>query len=192
MGYLFFINGGPVSWAAKHQKVVAQSSNEAEYIALSEACKEASWLKQLFNHSFKIKLGALPMYCDNTGAIALAKNPTLHKKSKHFEVRHHAVRELVSTRVVSINHIRSEKNPTDILTKALTEAKFREQRSFSSMSGQPELELYNVSEEANKAITAYVSRHINRNTQTISQTNESENTRRIEINLIHSISDVHT
>jgi hypothetical protein len=163
MGYLFFINGGPVSWAARHQRIVAQSSNEAEYIALSEACKEASWMKQLLNHSFNIPLKSLPMSCDNTGAIALSKNPTLHKKAKHFEVRHHAVRQLVATRVVSINHIRSEKNPADILTKALTEAKFKEQRSFT-MSGQPELDLY-VSEEANLAITAYVSRLDSRNTQ---------------------------
>jgi len=46
-GYLFTLAGGPVSWKTKRQNVVALSSTEAEYIALSEATKEAVWIRRL-------------------------------------------------------------------------------------------------------------------------------------------------
>lgn len=46
-GYIFMLNGGPVSWCSKRQPTVALSSTEAEYIALTLAAKEATWLRLL-------------------------------------------------------------------------------------------------------------------------------------------------
>ena len=46
-GYIFMLNGGPVSWYSKKQAIVALSSTEAEYIALTLAAKEATWLRLL-------------------------------------------------------------------------------------------------------------------------------------------------
>ena len=46
-GYIFMLNGGPVSWCSKRQSTVALSSTEAEYIALTLAAKEATWLRLL-------------------------------------------------------------------------------------------------------------------------------------------------
>ena len=45
--YIFMLNGGPVSWCSKRQSTVALSSTEAEYIALTLAAKEATWLRLL-------------------------------------------------------------------------------------------------------------------------------------------------
>ena len=84
-GSLFICNGGAVSWKSSKQTVIADSTMEAEYIAASKAVKEAFWYKK-----FVVELGvmssvAIPLYCDNNGAIALAKEPRSHQKSKHIE-----------------------------------------------------------------------------------------------------------
>ena len=74
-GYVFTINGGAVSWKSSKQETVIDSTIEAEYIAASEAAKEGVWIRK-----FLIELGVFPnassplgLYCDNSGAIAQAK-----------------------------------------------------------------------------------------------------------------------
>ncbi|MES7295843.1 Ty1/Copia family ribonuclease HI [Cutibacterium acnes] len=76
-GYVFCLNGGAVSWRSSKQDTVADSTTEAEYIAASEAAKEAVWIRK-----FIIELGVIPnaaeplaLFCDNNGAIAQAKEP---------------------------------------------------------------------------------------------------------------------
>ena len=82
-GFVFKVNGGVVSWKSFKQKMVADSTTEAEYIAASEAAKEGVWIRK-----FLIELGVFPnasspldLYCDNSGAIAQAKEPRNHQKS---------------------------------------------------------------------------------------------------------------
>ncbi|KAK1683719.1 hypothetical protein QYE76_044567 [Lolium multiflorum] len=88
-GYVFILNGAAVSWSSSKQCTVAKSSTESEYIAASEASSEAVWMKR-----FIVELGVVPsaldplvIYCDNTGAIANAKEPRSHKKLKHIKLR---------------------------------------------------------------------------------------------------------
>ena len=80
-GYVFCLNRGAVSWRSSKQDTVADSTTEAEYIAASEAAKEAVWIKK-----FVTGLGVIPsisnpvdLYCDNNGAIAQAKEPRSHQ-----------------------------------------------------------------------------------------------------------------
>ena len=82
-GYVFTLNGGAASWCSSKQSVVAGSTCEADYMAASEATHEAIWMKE-----FITDLGVIPnasgpitLFCDNTGAIALAKEPRFHKKT---------------------------------------------------------------------------------------------------------------
>ena len=79
-GFVFCLNGGAVSWRSSKQDVVADSTTEAEYIAASNATKEAVWIKNVV-----FRLGVVPsitnpvdVYCDNNGAIAQAKEPRSH------------------------------------------------------------------------------------------------------------------
>ena len=74
-GYVFLLNGGAVSWCSSKQSVVAGSTCEAEYIAASEAANEGVWMKEFISDRGVISSASGPMkiYCDNTGAIALAK-----------------------------------------------------------------------------------------------------------------------
>ena len=90
-GYVYILNGGAVSWCSCKQSVVATSTCEAEYIAASEAAQEGISMKE-----FTTDLGVIPnasgpmtLFSDNTGAIALAKEPRFHKKTRHKIGRAH-------------------------------------------------------------------------------------------------------
>ena len=92
-GFVFFLNGGAVSWKSFKQSTVDDSTTEAECIAASEAAKEACWTKK-----FLIELGVGPdangpvkLLCDNNGAIAQTKEPRAHHKSKHVLRKYHLV-----------------------------------------------------------------------------------------------------
>ena len=95
-GYMFTLNGGAVSWKSSKQETTADSTTESEYIAASEAAKEAVWIKK-----FITELGVVPsivhlilLHCDNNGAITQAKEPLSHQRSKHVLMRYHLIREI--------------------------------------------------------------------------------------------------
>jgi hypothetical protein len=124
-GYVFILNGAAVSWRSSKQSVIAESTTEAEYVAAAEAAQEGVWMRE-----FMIELGVVPsaldpmvIYCDNTGAIANAKEPRSHKNSKHFKRRLHSIREHVKDGNINICKVHTDLNVADPLTKALPRAK---------------------------------------------------------------------
>ena len=99
---------------------------EAEYIAASEAAKEAVWLK-----NFLTDLRIVPnmdkpvtLYCDNSGAVANSKEPRSHKRGKHIERKYHLIREIVNRGDVVVKKIPTLDNLADPFTKTLTEKLF--------------------------------------------------------------------
>jgi hypothetical protein len=120
-GYVSFVAGGPVSWQSKRQSVVAQSSTEAEYIAMSELAKEGAWIRYLLEGlSYKgPDLDPITLYGDNQGSLALAENPTFHRGSKHIAVRYHLIRQEVEEGRLQLAYIPTDHMPADGLTKAL-------------------------------------------------------------------------
>ena len=96
-GYVFLLNGGAVSWYSSKQSVVAGSMCEAEYIAASEAANEGVWMKEFISDLGVIPSASGPMnfFCDNTGAIALAKESRFHKRTKHIKRRFNSIWDLV-------------------------------------------------------------------------------------------------
>ncbi|KAL5725484.1 hypothetical protein ACHQM5_008624 [Ranunculus cassubicifolius] len=84
-GYLFTFAGGAVSWQAKLQKCVALSTTEAEYIAVTEYCKEMLWLKKFFKE-LRMKQERFTVLCDSQSARHLSKNLSFHLRSKHIQV----------------------------------------------------------------------------------------------------------
>ena len=64
----------------------------------------------------------------NQGAIKLAQNPITHSRSKHIEIIHHFVRELVEREVIQLRYKPTDQNILDILTKALGRLKFNQLR----------------------------------------------------------------
>ena len=86
-GHIITLGGGAITWQSRLQKCVALSMTEAEYIAITEGCKELLWLKR-FLGELEVICPAYPLYCDNQSAIYLAKNSTFHARSKHIDVRY--------------------------------------------------------------------------------------------------------
>ncbi|KAL3640704.1 hypothetical protein CASFOL_015672 [Castilleja foliolosa] len=123
-GYVFTCLGGAISWKARLQKVVALSSTEAEFIAATEAVKEAMWfkgvIKELLNRN-----DVITVYCDNQSALHLSKNPMFHERSKHIDVRLHFIRDVIERKEVHMEKVGTEDNPADMLTKVLPMSKFR-------------------------------------------------------------------
>lgn len=122
-GYCFRLAGGIVSWRSQRQKTVATSSTHAEYVAASEAAKEAFWIIGLLNElSFLDPLlsqGTMPLYIDNSLALKLTKNPESYARTRHIDVRYHYVRELVESKVIDTRWISGKTNPADMFTKPL-------------------------------------------------------------------------
>ncbi|MCO5567226.1 hypothetical protein L7F22_020915 [Adiantum nelumboides] len=117
-GYVFTMAGGAISWRSRLQTCVTQSTTEAEYVAASEACKEAIWLGQLVT-DLGIKEETPMLHCDSQSAIQLARNPVYHSKTKHVNVKYHFIREMVEDKQVQLVKVHTTDNPTDLLTKGL-------------------------------------------------------------------------
>ena len=123
-GCIFALGGGPVSWRSILQSTIALSTTEAEYMAATEAVKEAIWLKGLLGDLGVIQEN-IAVFCDNQSAIFLAKNQTYHARTKHIDVKYHYVREIIESGVVLLKKIDTKDNPADMLTKIVSEVKFQ-------------------------------------------------------------------
>ncbi|BCR88813.1 uncharacterized protein ACHE_50011A [Aspergillus chevalieri] len=120
-GFVFSINGTPISWISRKQSVTAQSSTEAEYMAVSEAAKQAIWIRHFL---YAIGKGSIfcnvptTIYEDNQGAIKIADNPVDHPKTKHIAVRYHAIRDHIGNGEIQLAYLPTDKMIADGLTKA--------------------------------------------------------------------------
>ncbi|KAL4346658.1 hypothetical protein GQ457_17G009700 [Hibiscus cannabinus] len=120
-GFVLYLNGGAVSWKSSKQGTVADSTTEAEYIAASEAAKEAVWIKK-----FITGLGVIPsisdavgLYCDNNGAIAQANESRSHQRSKHILRRFYLIREIIDRGDVEICKVHTYDNIVDPLDEGI-------------------------------------------------------------------------
>ena len=133
-GYAFILSGGPISWTSRRQTTTAQSSVEAEYMAMAEAVKEAIWWRRFLGELSQRSRSPTPVLADNTGSIALARNPDHHSRTKHIGVRYHLTREHLQRGTISLHHVPSEENTADIFTKALPRPAFLHHRTGLGLS----------------------------------------------------------
>ena len=124
-GYVFTLNGGAISWSSKKQSVVALSSTEAEYIGITHAAKEATWVRHLLSELYSPRVLDYPInvHCDNRSAIELVKNTTFHSRTKHIAIRYHYIREAFNDGILSLTHRGTDDMPADMFTKALIRVK---------------------------------------------------------------------
>lgn len=124
-GFAFILAGAPISWEARKQRTVALSSTEAEYIAISEATKEAMFLRDILNN-IGIECECVELFNDNQGAIKLTQNRNFHSRTKHIDIRHHFVRDMCEQGVIKLKYLSTDKMPADVLTKGLNGTKHHE------------------------------------------------------------------
>ncbi|KAG8490001.1 hypothetical protein CXB51_016020 [Gossypium anomalum] len=122
-GYVFTLAGGPISWKSTLQFTVALSTTEAEYMAVTEAVKEAIWLQGMVK-TLGLVQEHINVYCDSQSAIHLAKNQVYHARTKHIDVRFHFVREIIDEGKICLQKIKTADNPADMMTKVVTATKF--------------------------------------------------------------------
>ena len=102
------------SWASQHQKTVALSVGESEYMELAATGRQCAWLR-----SFSAEIGflftqATTICADNQAAIFLAINPAVERRTKHIDIHHHYICKQVETKVVDLYHIAGEENPVKL------------------------------------------------------------------------------
>jgi hypothetical protein len=118
-GFIIYINGSPIVWKSKGQERVAYSSTEAEYIAMSNVCKEIMFIIQLLQQmKLKVNLPAI-LNVDNMGAIYLSSSQMSSQRTKHIDIRHHGMKEYIEDGFIKVVFVRSEDNDSDIFTKNL-------------------------------------------------------------------------
>ena len=132
-GGAIMCGGACVCWFSRTQKCVTLSTSEAEYVALGDAVKEL-FLRQVWRFMLPGKgMPCFPVFEDNQGAVQLSQNPVSNSNSKHVD-RHHFFRELVRQGDISVNHVPSEYQHADILTKVLAFDLFAIHRRFLNES----------------------------------------------------------
>jgi hypothetical protein len=118
-GYVFLLAGGAVSWSSKKQATVALSTAEAEYVAATHAAKQILWHRSLFNELEIPQPETSVLFSDNQAAIAISHHPEFHARTKHIDIAHHFLRDLVESGTIEIIYIQTRENLADVFTKGL-------------------------------------------------------------------------
>lgn len=135
-GYVILYAGCPILSASKMQTLVALSTTEAEYIALSSALREVIGILNLlnelkerkfaFNHS--IPTVKCRVFEDNQSCIAIATDHRTRPRTKHLSVRLHHFRSHILNKTISIEHVSTKEQLADMFTKPLARPQFEKLR----------------------------------------------------------------
>lgn len=119
-GYVFFLNGGVISWCCRKQTCVSLSSTEAEYIALSEACQETLWLRRLLQDMHQDINSATTIYEDNQSCLCMVKGGKFSNRTKHIDTKYHFVKDCVDKQLIECKYCPTDIMVADLLTKPLS------------------------------------------------------------------------
>lgn len=124
-GFVLKLGSNTINWESRKQRCVAMSSTEAEYLAISDACKDI-----MFTRHFWLEIMNTNVHCkifnDNQSAQKLLLSKECHKRTKHIDVRYHFIKDLVCKNYVSVSYMSTSEMIADILTKALSSCKHNE------------------------------------------------------------------
>ncbi|KAJ3014460.1 hypothetical protein NUW54_g1301 [Trametes sanguinea] len=134
-GYFLKLAGGVFSWQSRAQKTVAHSSTEAEYMAISDCSRQVVWIRNLMSE-IGYQLGPIPIAGDNQGSLFMGSNPVTESRSKHIDIRYHAIREYIENKQIEVFFVDGSNNPADLFTKNLGHVK------FTKFRGELGLEFY--------------------------------------------------
>lgn len=97
--YVFTLCGSCISWKSHLQSIVALSTTKSKYVAITEAIKDAVWLKGLLSEIGYLD-NKVVLFSDSQSAIQLCKNHVFHDRTKHINVRYHYIRDVVEKEIV--------------------------------------------------------------------------------------------
>jgi hypothetical protein len=121
-GYVITLFANPISWTAKKQSVVAQSTTKAKFIAINKCAKQLCWMSNLIT-LLSLKIDVPIIFNDNSGAVVISQEPKLNPNTKHIEVRFQYIRQLMIGKVMKIKQVATDDMVADVLTKSLGKIK---------------------------------------------------------------------
>nr|KYP63380.1 Copia protein [Cajanus cajan] len=122
-GGCHFLGRCLVSWTSKRQNTIALSTCEAEYVATGQCLMQLLWIKHQLE-DYDIYESSVPVLCDNTAVINISKNPVLHSRTKHIEIKHHFTRDHVKKGTFELINVKIKEQLADIFTKPLQEDRY--------------------------------------------------------------------
>ena len=122
-------NSIPIASSSNRQPTTATSSNEAELVALTSGAKRCVFITNILKFIDE-RTGPAEIYCDSQGAIAIANGIGRTSRSKHIDVKHYYIRELIRDRKIILHPIDTADNISDAMTKPLGKNKFLHFRSL--------------------------------------------------------------
>ncbi|MCF8701902.1 DDE-type integrase/transposase/recombinase, partial [Corynebacterium sp. MC-10] len=135
-GFVFFMGDTAFTWMSKKQPIVTLSTCEAEYVAATSCVCHAIWMRSLLKELGWPQEDPTTICVDNKSALALAKNPVFHDRSKHIDTRYHYIRECITRKDVQVEYVKSKDQVADIFTKPLKQEDFIKLRSLLGMTNQ--------------------------------------------------------
>lgn len=129
-GYMFLLSSGAVSWLSKKQPIVTLSTTEAEFVPAAVCACQAIWMRRVLKRLSHAQEGCTTIMCDNSSAIKLSRNPVLHGRSKHIDVRFHFLRDLTTNGEIELIHCGTQEQVADLMTKPLKLETFKKLRGM--------------------------------------------------------------
>ncbi|CAH9069840.1 unnamed protein product [Cuscuta europaea] len=129
-GFVFYMGNTAFTWVSKKQPIVTLSTCEAEYVAATSSVCHAIWLRYILQALSMSQEEATTIFVDNKSAIALAKNPVFHDRSKHIDTRYHFIRGKIAEKEVQVEYVKTQDQVADILTKPLKHDVFAKMRNL--------------------------------------------------------------
>nr|GEU68577.1 hypothetical protein [Tanacetum cinerariifolium] len=119
-----FLGRRLISWQCKKQTIMATSTTEAKYVATTSGCGQVLWIQnQLLDYGYNFM--NTKIYIDNNSAICIVKNPVYHSKTKDIEIIHHFIRDCFEKKLISVDHIHTDDNVANLLTKPFDVGRFQ-------------------------------------------------------------------
>lgn len=132
-GYLIMKNGGAISWCCRKQDIVTLSSMEAEYVALSETCKEVLWLEKIIATFDDETSTQRIVHTDSQSCISHINNQKFSNRSKHIDTRYHFMKDLHNDKRIVLKYVATNDNIADMLTKPLKHQKIKYFRELAGL-----------------------------------------------------------
>lgn len=132
------LGSGAVAWSSRKQPIVTLSTTEAEFVAVAACASQAVWMKRILEKLSLEESKCTTILCDNSSTIKLSKNPVLHGRSKHIDVRFRFLRDLTQG-AVELVYCGTQDQLADVMTKPRTLDAFQRSRSQLGVCQVPEL-----------------------------------------------------
>lgn len=139
--FVFLLGSGAISWSSKKQAVVTLLTTKVEFISATTGGCQAVWLRCILEKIGEEQRKSSPIMCYNSSTIKVSRNPILHGKCKHIDVRYHFLRDLVKEDVINLVFCGTERQIANIMTKPLKRKDFTQFREWLGMKTAEEVNI---------------------------------------------------